>query len=482
MVVANPKMSASPIGVASMLPQPQTIDEKFHCNCGSVLKDQNRKRVDKHFSTLKHRQWLANWLMDDVRLKKGLKFGKHTVTISTLIKSSGDVAPANAGDISYVTTGGARLQYHNGSVRTVVNTDESQTLASKSLTAPAITGAPTAVGATWADLGQVTQIDINGGNIDDVEIGGTTPAAFAGTTGAFSGAVTAATAPSNGNHLVNKTYADGIAAGLDPKQSVVAATLVAGILADDFENLDVIDGIALATGDRILIKDQASGTENGIYVVEVTGAPTRADDMPTGSGASGAHMFVEEGSQGDSQWVCTDNTGEDVVGTDALTFSIHGTGAGPGAGMVLNGSDHDVVAADTSMTINADDLQVNLAADPGLEISSGVKVKAGTDISLTAGGVNVDSASDASGGNSIIKTDGSGNCTVNELTTGDVKFANDWVMTEAWEDGTFGKKGPDNQLKSTGMAFLDKQGKQQFQIDDEGNLLIRGTVKQLPNN
>jgi hypothetical protein len=57
------------------------------------------------------------------------------------------------------------------------------------------------------------------------------------------------------------------------------ATTVNGTLASAYENGDTVDGVTLATGDRILIKDQSTGAENGIYIVEATGAPTRDIEM-----------------------------------------------------------------------------------------------------------------------------------------------------------------------------------------------------------
>ena len=77
-------------------------------------------------------------------------------------------------------------------------------------------------------------------------------------------------------------YGDGVPELI----SCRVATIAAGTLASDFENGDTIDSVVLATGDRILIKDQASGVENGIYIVQATGAPVRADDLTDGATAS----------------------------------------------------------------------------------------------------------------------------------------------------------------------------------------------------
>ena len=108
----------------------------------------------------------------------------------------------------------------------------------------------------------------------------------------------------------------------DPKQSVRVATTAAGTLATSFENGDTIDGVVLATGNRILIKNQASAVENGIYTVNATGAPTRATDLPAASNAAGVSVFIEEGTaNADTGWLCTTNASADVVGTDTLAFA-----------------------------------------------------------------------------------------------------------------------------------------------------------------
>ena len=73
------------------------------------------------------------------------------------------------------------------------------------------------------------------------------------------------------------------------------ATTTAGTLATSFEDGSIVDGITLATGDRILIKNQASSQENGIYIVQASGAPERAPDLLEGSSARGISVRIEQG-------------------------------------------------------------------------------------------------------------------------------------------------------------------------------------------
>jgi hypothetical protein len=127
--------------------------------------------------------------------------------------------------------------------------------------------------------------------------------------------------PSDPEQLTTKKYVDTFAAGLQVKAAVRAATLVAGTLATSFENGDIIDGVTIATNDRILIKNQASAIENGIYTVNASGAPTRATDYDAaGEANAGTFTTVTEGGQNNTQWVQI-LTGTPAPGTDALNFS-----------------------------------------------------------------------------------------------------------------------------------------------------------------
>lgn len=113
--------------------------------------------------------------------------------------------------------------------------------------------------------------------------------------------------------------------GRDWKDSVRVATTAAGTLASSFENGDSVDGVTLATGDRILIKDQAAASENGIYTVNATGAPTRATDADSSTEVTaGMSVPVEEGTaNSDTVWTLTTN-GAITLGSTALNFSQTG--------------------------------------------------------------------------------------------------------------------------------------------------------------
>lgn len=105
------------------------------------------------------------------------------------------------------------------------------------------------------------------------------------------------------------------------KRSVRVATTLNGALATAFANGQTIDAIVLATGDRILIKDQTAGAENGIYTVNASGAPTRATDANADAHmVAGLMVYVREGAaNAKGTWKLT-TTGAITLGTTSLTF------------------------------------------------------------------------------------------------------------------------------------------------------------------
>lgn len=110
-------------------------------------------------------------------------------------------------------------------------------------------------------------------------------------------------------------------AGIVWKASVRVATTANATLASGFENGDTIDGTVLATGNRILIKDQSAGAENGIYIVNASGGPTRATDADTEAELLRAGVFVEVGTaNAGTTWV-QQVPAPITVNTTALTFA-----------------------------------------------------------------------------------------------------------------------------------------------------------------
>jgi hypothetical protein len=267
-------------------------------------------------------------------------------------------------------------------------------------------------GATVSDGGSVTTIDINGGTIDGVTIGGASAGAITGTTitattftdstatltsGALSGVTqldvdnvridgnTISTTNSNGNltlspngygtvtvpsgykdragfgatSLVTKEYVDAVKTGLDIKDSVRVATTAAITLSSPGTS---IDGITLTSGDRVLVKDQSTASQNGIYIFNgSSSAMTRATDCDSDAEVtSGMFTFVEEGTaNADSGFVLTTD-GSITVGSTSLTFSQF-SGAGQitaGDGLSKTGNTLDVNVDNQTIEISGDTLRI----------------------------------------------------------------------------------------------------------------------------
>lgn len=118
------------------------------------------------------------------------------------------------------------------------------------------------------------------------------------------------------------SYVNNAVQGVQWKAPVRAATTVAGTLASSFANGSIIDGVTLVTGDRILLMGQANGYDNGIYTVNATGVPTRANDAITGAEVKGLVVAVLEGtSNTDAAFINTNTGTAPTLGTTTLTFT-----------------------------------------------------------------------------------------------------------------------------------------------------------------
>ena len=175
--------------------------------------------------------------------------------------------------------------------------------------------------------------------------------------------ITNLTDPTNPQDAANKRYVDAAVVGIDWKASVRAATTAAITLATGLENGDTLDGVTLATGDRVLVKNQTDATENGLYVVAVSGAPTRSSDADTAAEITASFaVFVEEGTvNADSGWTLTNN-GTITVGTSELSFTQF-TGLGQitaGDGLTKTANTLNVVPGD-GLAVTADSVKIDRA-------------------------------------------------------------------------------------------------------------------------
>jgi hypothetical protein len=158
------------------------------------------------------------------------------------------------------------------------------------------------------------------------------------------------------NSLATKEYVDALKQGLDVKDSVIGATT-----ADiNLSGHQTIDGIAITTGNRVLVKNQSNGYENGIYVA-ASGSWARSIDADVSADVTpGMFTFVELGTtNGDSGFVLTTNA-TITLGTTVLAFTQF-SGAGQiVAGDGLSKSANTLNVSDDNITIeiNSDNVRI----------------------------------------------------------------------------------------------------------------------------
>ena len=175
-------------------------------------------------------------------------------------------------------------------------------------------------------------LTITNSTLDSSPIGATTPS-----TGAFTSIAattgTISTQPSGATDIVNLLALQSYAAGISWKQPVACATLTNITLS----GLQTIDGYTTLAGDRVIVKNQLTAANNGIYVA-ASGAWTRSSDANTWTELISAIAFVEYGTQAGSAWFCTATPGG-TLGVTAVNWSQFTTSATytAGTGLTLTG-------------------------------------------------------------------------------------------------------------------------------------------------
>lgn len=161
--------------------------------------------------------------------------------------------------------------------------------------------------------------------------------------------------PVNAQDAATKGFVEATSQGLNVKNSCVVATTANITISTALNSGDTLDGITLADGNRVLVKDQSTASQNGIYIVGAS--PARAADLAANSNAAGMFTFVEKGTvNADNGFVCTSDSGSAVVGTNNLTFAQFS-----GAGQITAGDGLDK---------SGNTLSVDLKANGGLVIES----------------------------------------------------------------------------------------------------------------
>jgi hypothetical protein len=187
---------------------------------------------------------------------------------------------------------------------------------------------------------QQSGLSITNSTINSSVIGGVTPAAASFTT------ATVATQPVGATDVVNLLALQSYAAGISWKQPCVAATLANITLS----GLQTIDGHAVAAGDRVLVKNQTTASQNGIYLASAS-AWTRSLDANIWDELICAISFIEYGTQAGGAWFCTAQAGG-TIDVTANTWSQFTTSATytAGTGLTLTGTVFSITPVGTAST------------------------------------------------------------------------------------------------------------------------------------
>lgn len=175
--------------------------------------------------------------------------------------------------------------------------------------------------------------------------------------------ITNLAAPTSASDAANKAYVDGVVQGLDSKESVRLRATANIIIATPGAVAANFDGVVPANGNRILLTNQTTASENGIYTYNgAASALTRTPDANTSAAVTaGQYMFVEEGTtSADTGWILITNDSI-ILGTTALTYTqFNGVGSiVDGAGLSYTGNTLNVgTASATRIVVNANNIDL----------------------------------------------------------------------------------------------------------------------------
>ena len=281
---------------------------------------------------------------------------------------------------------------------TVVTKTGTETLTNKTLTSPTLTtpkiaddGAITDAAGNEQIIFQQTANAVNAVEVtnsatgdgvkigsagDDTNINLILDPKGSGTVDVNSSRITNVTDPSGSQDAATKAYVDSVANGLDVKASAKYASTAniagtysngAGTITAGSNGALSIDGATPTAGDRILLKDQTTATQNGLYTVTTVGSGsaayvlTRTPDADAASEITGgAFVFVEAGTaNADNGYVFTHN-GTPTLGTTNITVEQF-SGAGQisaGDGLTKSGNTINVAVDDSTLAISSDEIVI----------------------------------------------------------------------------------------------------------------------------
>src|SRR6056300_39886 len=348
---------------------------------------------------------IASFVAADFDVSSGAVSLEDTV-VKTVTTDSGAMTPSSH---SFSVLGGEGMDVtHTGTTITVAGENASDTnkgVASFDSTDFTVTSGAVAVnaitlgssslnpGATTTDIAGLTSLVVDNISVDGSTItatsGDLTLTATSGDIDANSNKIVNVATPVNDTDAANKSYVDAARTGLAVKASVKVATTANITLS----GTQTIDGVALSVGDRVLVKNQTTASENGIYVVASSGWSRATDADENAEVTSGMFTFIEQGSvNSDTGFVLTTD-GAITVGSTNLEFTLFSASGTliAGDGLSKNGDTLEVNVAN-GLQIASDNVELaSSVAGDGLTFSSGVIDVVGTSnrIDVSANAINI---------------------------------------------------------------------------------------------
>jgi hypothetical protein len=268
-----------------------------------------------------------------------------------------------------------------------------------------------------------------------------------------SATITGLASPTNDSDAATKGYVDALAQGIDAKASVVVATTANITLS----GAQTIDGISVVAGDRVLVKDQSTASNNGIYLC-ATGSWTRTTDADTYAELVAAFTFVESGTtNADSGFICTIDAGG-TLGSTSITWAQF-SGAGQitaGDGLTKTGNTLNVGTASSSrIVVNGDNIDlatsgVSAGTYQSVTFDAYGRATAGTN-PTTIAGYNISNAYTKTEIDSIF---GSTTAAATSAANAATSASNAAASYDAFDDRYLGSKATAPSVDNDGNALL----------------------------
>jgi hypothetical protein len=262
------------------------------------------------------------------------------VTLSSTLAVTGAIT-ATGGVLGNVTAASGTSTFNNVTINGNLDMDAGSSGTITNLPNPTNSG--DAANKGYVDAQVATRLALTGGTLT-------------GALAMSNNKVTGLATPTADQDAATKAYVDSVAQGIDAKASCRAATTANITLSGN----QTIDGVAVIAGDRVLVKNQSSAAENGIYVAAVS-TWSRASDANTWDELVAAFTFIENGTEnGNNGFICTIAPGG-TLGTTPVTWAQF-SGAGQiiaGQGLSKTGNTIQVnTASSARIVVGADEIDL----------------------------------------------------------------------------------------------------------------------------